>query len=117
MNAVTPHIPAHAHLAAFSALLARDEIAGRLHMRDLQIIALLIAHDVPMTVGTVAALLEVSSPHISRIADKLVERGLLARTHSTEDRRIALLAPTGEGRALDERVRAHFANAMPATAA
>ena len=112
-----PHIAAHAHLAAFSALLARDEIAGRLHMRDLQIIALLIAHDTPMTIGTVAALLEVSSPHISRIADKLVERGLLERTHSTEDRRVALLTPTAQGRALDQRVRAHFADAMPKTAA
>jgi DNA-binding MarR family transcriptional regulator len=106
-------LPAHAHLAAFSALLARDEIAGQLHMRDLQVIALLIAHDTPMTIGTVAALLGVSSPHVSRVAEKLVNRGLLERTHGKEDRRNAMLAPTEEGRALDQRVRAHFADALP----
>ena len=117
MSRSQPQLPAHAHLAAFSALLARDEIAGQLHMRDLQIIALLIAHDTPMTIGTVAALLSVSPPHVSRISDKLVTRGLLVRTHSAEDRRLALLAPTAEGRALDERVRAHFANALPQTVA
>ena len=108
-------LPAHAHLVAFSALLARDEVAGQLHMRDLQVIALLIAHDTPMTIGTVAALLGVSSPHISRLAEKLVNRGLLERTHSKEDRRNAMLAPTEEGRALDQRVRAHYANALPQT--
>jgi DNA-binding MarR family transcriptional regulator len=101
------------HLAAFSSLLAHDEEAGLLHMRDLQIIALLVAHNVPLAVGAVATLLSISSSHVSRVTDKLVGRGLLMRAASLNDRRIALLEPTAAGRALDERVRAHFRSATP----
>lgn len=107
-------IDTHGHLAAFSTLLAHDPDASRLHMRDLQIVALLVAHAQPLSVGAVAALLNVSSPHVSRTADKLVQRGLLARNPSASDRRIALLEPTPAGRALDERVREHFQAATAA---
>lgn len=110
-----PTLAAHGHLAAFSSLLAADADASRLHMRDLQVIALLVAHATPLSVGTIATMLTVSSPHISRVCDRLVTRGLLTRTESPTDRRIALLAPTPAGRALDERVRAHYAtSALPA---
>jgi DNA-binding MarR family transcriptional regulator len=104
---------AHEHLAAFSTLLAGDKDAARLHMRDLQVIALLVAHGVPLPIGSVATMLSISGPYVSRIADKLVGRALLTRTASEHDRRIALLAPTPAGRALDERVRAHYATATP----
>lgn len=96
------------HLAAFSSLLAHDQEAGALHMRDLQIIALLVAEGTPLSVGAIAALLSISSSHVSRVTDKLVGRGLLARAPSPTDRRIALVIPTEAGRALDDRIRSHF---------
>jgi DNA-binding MarR family transcriptional regulator len=96
------------HLAAFSSLLAHDEEAGALHMRDLQVIALLVSHRTPLSVGAIATLLSISSSHVSRVTDKLVGRGLLGRVASPTDRRIALVEPTEAGRALDDRVRAHF---------
>jgi DNA-binding MarR family transcriptional regulator len=100
--------PVTGHLTAFSHLLAQDQDASKLHMRDLQVIALLVANDTPMSVGQVAKQLTISTSHCSRVVDKLVLRKLLRRTDSMTDRRIAYLAPTPEARALDERVRAHF---------
>jgi DNA-binding MarR family transcriptional regulator len=106
---------AHGHLAAFSSLLAHDPDASKLHMRDLQVIALLVAHDVPLSIGAIATMLSVSSPHISRVCDRLVTRDLLVRNESPTDRRIALLTPTPAGRALDERVARHYqSSAIPA---
>jgi DNA-binding MarR family transcriptional regulator len=99
---------ATSHLAAFSSLLAHDEEAGALHMRDLQIIALLVSHGTPLSVGAIATLLSISSSHVSRTTDKLVGRGLLARAVSQTDKRIALVEPTEAGRVLDDRIRAHF---------
>ena len=110
-------MPAVEHLTAFSALLALDEEAGALHMRDLQIIALLVAQGTPLAVGMVATMLGISSPHVSRMADKLVLRGLLARIESPTDRRIALLEPTPAGHALDARVHTFYASTMPKPAA
>jgi DNA-binding MarR family transcriptional regulator len=99
------------HLAAFSMLLARDEETAGMPMRDLQIIALLVAHNTPLAVGQVATMLDLSHPYVGRVADKLVTQGLLARSEDPTDRRIALLEPTRAGRALDQRVQGHYASA------
>jgi DNA-binding MarR family transcriptional regulator len=113
----TPSLATHAHLAAFSSLLARDAESSKLHMRDLQIIALLVAHRTSLSVGAIATLLDISSPHVSRVADKLVTRGLLKRVADKDDRRLALFEPTKAGRALDMRVRDHYAAATAPGAA
>lgn len=102
------------HLAAFSHLLANDSVAGKLHMRDLQVIALVVDRGQPMTVGEIAGTLSVTSPYISRLVEKLVTQGLLKRTTRASDRRLVLLDATPAARALDERVRQQFAAAAVA---
>lgn len=96
------------HLAAFSALLAHDAQAGRLNMRDLQVLALVVSNREPIGVGEMATMLSISPPAASRIANKLVDRGLLRRFGIPTDRRIALLEPTPEGHALNDQVRSYF---------
>ena len=103
-----------AHLAAFSSLLARDKDAGRLNTRHVQLVCLLCAQDGPVTVGHVATMAALPSWSVSRLADKLIDHGLITRTRDTHDDRRVFLAPTAEGRALDARVREHFATATAA---
>jgi DNA-binding MarR family transcriptional regulator len=108
-------MPSAAHLAAFASMLSGDEDTSAMHLRELQIIALLVAHEVPLSVGMVATMLSISQSHISRVADKLVIRKLIVRVESPTDRRIVLLEPTPAGRSLDAQVRAHYRSAQPAT--
>lgn len=96
------------HLEAFSTLLAQDGDAKQLHMRDLQIIALLVEQGEPLSVSTMATMLSVSIPHISRLGERLVARGFAQCAWNETDRRRLMYSPTAEGRALDERVRGHF---------
>jgi DNA-binding MarR family transcriptional regulator len=105
------------HLAALEAMLAQDKDIGRLHTRHVQIVCLLCQHRTPLPVHMVAALAGVDSPRVSRLADKLVERGLVTRSDDPADRRIALLEPTPEGRALDQRVRRMTTEANKAVSA
>ena len=69
---------------------------------------MIVAREAALPVSTVATMISISAPHVSRTAEKLVQRGLLKRSHSPSDRRIALLEPTPEGRALDTRVQQHY---------
>lgn len=96
------------HLQAFSSLLAHDQEAAQLHMRDLQILSLLVSHGVPLSVSAVATIVGVSVPMISRAAEKLVQRGLLTRGVHVSDRRQVLLSPSDSGARLDARVKQHF---------
>ena len=106
------------HLIAFSHLLAKDHVAGSLNFRELQIIALVNAWSkTPLSVGGIAEALNISSPAISRHVQKLVSRGLLQRDAIDSDRRLVLLNVTAAGRALDERVKKHYATSAPAAAA
>jgi DNA-binding MarR family transcriptional regulator len=96
------------HLQAFSSLLAQDRDAKTLNNRDLQIIGTLVAHGMPLSVSAISSLLSVSAPQVSRITDRLSERGFLERVYDKADRRLVLYAPTPAGLALDGRVRGHF---------
>lgn len=109
--------PTSAHLIALSHMLAMDPEAGTLNTRDLQIVALLVAHKHKLPVGQIAEMLKISSSHCSRLTDRLVERGFLARSAHHADRRIVLLQPTKAGRALDTRVSRAYWSAADATAA
>jgi DNA-binding MarR family transcriptional regulator len=107
MNAVS------SHLQAFSALLAADSDARNLHTRDLQLLALIVSEATPISVGQAATSLGIASSHCSRVADKLVQRGLIVRSEKHSDRRIMQLAPSKTGRMLDARVRDHFRASTP----
>jgi MarR family transcriptional regulator, negative regulator of the multidrug operon emrRAB len=55
----------------------------------------------PSEVGRVLAQ---SKPHMTRLADTLLAKGLIRRAHSEEDRRRVVLAVTPKGRRLVERL-------------
>lgn len=95
-------------MAAFSSLLAHDAQAGRLNMRDLQVLALLAQNDEAVGLAEMAVTLSVSPAVASRIATKLVDRGLIIRFDNPTNRRASLLEPTPAGRALDAKVRAYY---------
>lgn len=99
------------HLTAFSHLLANDSIAGKLNMRELQIIALLADGGKAMTIGDIAGALTLSSSYLSRVVEKLVKLGFVKRAAQASDRRLVLIAVSTSGRALNERVRQQFASA------
>ena len=59
----------------------------------------------PITLSGLAEAERVQPPSITRVVDTLVNEGFATRTRSVEDRRVAWVAPTDEGRALVEAVR------------
>jgi DNA-binding MarR family transcriptional regulator len=107
--------PGTHHLWAFSALIAKDAEAGRLHPRHLQILGALCAEVAPIKVTDLAAALGIEPQSLSRHALRLAALGLLKRSESRTDRRITLLAPTKQGRALNDRVMAVYAATAPLT--
>jgi DNA-binding MarR family transcriptional regulator len=58
-----------------------------------------------LSLGELAEIERVAPPSMTRIAARLEERGLLARTADVTDRRIARVAITTEGRDLLEETR------------
>lgn len=52
----------------------------------------------PHTLSTLAERMSVSAASLSRTVTVLEERGWLTRTRSTEDRRVVMIALTGDGR-------------------
>jgi DNA-binding MarR family transcriptional regulator len=58
-----------------------------------------------VTLSRLAEAERVQPPSITRVVDLLVTQGFATRTQSEEDRRVAWVAPTDEGRALVEAVR------------
>jgi DNA-binding MarR family transcriptional regulator len=58
----------------------------------------------PLTVGAVAAALDVNASNASRTCERLVRAGLLHRREAEHDRRQVALTLTTQGRALVERV-------------
>ncbi|PWT72007.1 MAG: hypothetical protein C5B46_07475 [Proteobacteria bacterium] len=55
----------------------------------------------PSEIGRVLAQ---SKPHMTRLADRLLAKGLIRRTHSEADRRRVMLGVTAKGRQLVERL-------------
>jgi DNA-binding MarR family transcriptional regulator len=71
------------------------------HLRDMgdaQIVALFALATAPRTSSELARHFHVTNPTMSRIADGLVEKGLVERVPDPEDRRCYYLQITGEGR-------------------
>jgi DNA-binding MarR family transcriptional regulator len=58
-----------------------------------------------ITLSGLAEAERVQPPSITRVVDVLVGKGYATRTPSEEDRRVAWVAPTDDGRALIETVR------------
>jgi DNA-binding MarR family transcriptional regulator len=104
------------HLAVLAAI-AKDADAGKLHIRHLQMVAILaLAAGNRANIGRVAFSIGLPSSAVTRAADRLVELGLAVRVHSEEDRRQVEIVLTETGLGLDRRVAAAFAR-TPAVAA
>ncbi len=63
-------------------------------------ILMLVASNPHVTQRQMSLALEVSAPRLTLVCDKLVERGLITRTRSEEDRRKQTIALTRKGAAL-----------------
>jgi len=64
-----------------------------------------IVRDGRMTLSKLAETERVQPPTITRVVDALQQKGFVARVPSAEDRRVAYVDATAEGRALVETIR------------
>jgi len=64
-----------------------------------------VVRDERLTLSQLAEAERVQPPTMTRIVESLLQRGLVTRTPSDEDRRIAWVAPSAEGIALVAAVR------------
>lgn len=76
-----------------------EEAAGQpLDLRPVEFTVLNLVQENPAsTMGQLARALAVTAPHMTAIVDRLVERQLLVRRKSTEDRRAQTLTATAQG--------------------
>lgn len=78
----------------------------------LQVHALGLIEDQPMTVGSFAAALGVTAPSASVFLARLVRRGLVRRSRSSKNRKLVHLHLTPAGKALVRRERTKCTGAM-----
>lgn len=86
-----------------------DELGRRVEMSSVLVVeacARAGSHATEVTVGDVAAFLDVEPSTASRMVDRAETAGLVRRTASTVDGRRAVLRPTDAGRALRARATA-----------
>lgn len=93
-------IKAYHSLLGFTELTLKDSGLGESEFRILE--ALL--HKGPMPVNTIGAKVFLTPGSISVAIDRLLNRGLVTRTNSTEDRRVRTVDLTPAGRKLIEQV-------------
>lgn len=80
-----------------------ERVVGRHDLTPVQA-KVLMALDEPRSMGSVAQEMGCDPSNITGVVDRLAERGLLARTESSHDRRVKLLEATASGRALRDEV-------------
>ena len=76
--------------------------------RHLQLLALLVVRE-RLNITAAARLMGLSGTFTSRLAKRLVDLGYAIRKIDNDDRRIAHVSPTAEGRALDAVMRYRIA--------
>jgi DNA-binding MarR family transcriptional regulator len=82
----------------------RQQSVGDITQSQLSALAT-VARAGALSLGELAEIERVAPPSMTRIAARLEERGLLARTADVTDRRVARVAITSEGRELLEETR------------
>jgi len=94
-------------LTAHAALLrqfAADGIWADLSMREYDVLYTLSKYQEPLRVGELPQYVLLSQPALSRLVDRLVERGLLRRSPDPVDGRAVRVALTAAGRARQREV-------------
>jgi DNA-binding MarR family transcriptional regulator len=84
--------------------ILRQQDGGDLTPSTTSALAMLNRHG-PMTLGELAAREHVAAPTVTRIVEKLQQAGLVTRTQSESDGRVAFVEVTEEGRRLILDVR------------
>ncbi len=78
-----------------------------LGLSDFGVLELLL-HKGPLPVNTIGPVVDLTAGSISTAVDRLVEKGLVSRVESAEDRRVRIVALTPRGKALiDSAFRKH----------
>ncbi len=91
-------------MAALTKVKDSEWLSLDLGMGQLKAVVALATND-RLCVGELARALDISEPSASLLVDRLVQRGLALRETDPEDRRRTLVAASGEGSALVERLR------------
>ncbi len=89
--------------------------AGELGDSDFRVLEALL-HKGPMPVNTIGVKVHLTSGSISTAVERLHTRGLVTRMDGESDRRIRVVALSGEGRKLIRRVFAQHAREMESLA-
>ncbi len=98
-------IKAYHSLLAFAESTLKDSGLGESEFRILEV----LLHKGPMPVNTIGPKVFLTPGSISVAVDRLLKRGLVTRTSSSEDRRIRVVDLTPAGRRLIEQVFAAHA--------
>jgi MarR family 2-MHQ and catechol resistance regulon transcriptional repressor len=97
--------PVHVWLVMLKAMraLARYAAAGiegtGLGESDFRVLEVLL-HKGPLPVNTIGPIVDLTPGSISIAVERLVEKGLVSRVESTEDRRVRIVALTSRGKDL-----------------
>lgn len=92
-----------AHTTLMRGFLA-DDIWADLSMREYDVLYTLSKAESPLRLGDVSDGVLLSQPALSRLVDRLVDRGLISRGLDESDRRAVRLRLTQKGRDLQRRV-------------
>lgn len=106
-----------AMLTAHGALMrgfADHDIWGDASMREYDVLYTLSKCGSPQRLRDLSAHVLLSQPALSRLVDRLVERGLVTRCADSSDARAVSLGLTDEGRALQRRIGAEHARDVAA---
>jgi MarR family 2-MHQ and catechol resistance regulon transcriptional repressor len=71
-----------------------------------------LLHKGPLPVNTIGPIVDLTAGSISTAVDRLVEKGLVSRVESCEDRRVRIVALTPRGKALIESAYRKHAGQM-----
>jgi len=105
--------PEHVWLVMMKAMRALTRYAAAgieetgLGLSDFGVLEVLL-HKGPLPVNTIGPVVDLTAGSISIAVDRLVEKGLVSRVESAEDRRVRIVALTPPGKALiDSAFRKH----------
>jgi DNA-binding MarR family transcriptional regulator len=94
-------------LSAHAALMKRfaaEDIWAEVSMREYDVLYTLSKCPNPINISELNRHVLLSQPALSRLVDRLAERGLVERRPDPADGRSVLLALTGPGRAVQQRI-------------
>ena len=115
MKPLTANSAWEALLSAHATLMKRfqaEEMWGDLSMKEYDVLYTLSKCPAPARLSDLNKNVLLSQPAMSRLIDRLADRGLVARETDPADRRAQRLSLTPEGRALQRRIGARHARSV-----